>query len=104
MLRYALLVLGLTLPMEASATTPERPPITGTTSGLVSGASDRDAAVFRGIPYAAPPVGDLRWRPPQKPAKWSGARDATQFGPACPQSPDSPVMMVGPVGASSEDC
>jgi len=72
--------------------------------GQLRGSADGSVAVFRGIPYAAPPVGELRWRAPRPPAKWSGVRDATQFGPACPQSPDSPVMMVGPVGASSEDC
>ena len=99
MLRYALLLLGLTLPMAASAG-----PVITIGDGQVQGIADNNAAIFRGIPYAAPPVGDLRWRPPQAPAKWSGVRDATQFGPACPQSPNSPVMMVGPVGASSEDC
>src|SRR5580658_10214556 len=43
--------------------------------------------VFKGIPYAAPPVGDLRWRPPQPPASWPGTRAATRYGPACPQLP-----------------
>jgi para-nitrobenzyl esterase len=98
-LRYAVQLLGLALPLAASAG-----PVVTVESGQVQGVADNGAAVFRGIPYAAPPVGDLRWRPPQPPAKWSGVRDATQFGPACPQSPNSPVMMVGPVGASSEDC
>jgi para-nitrobenzyl esterase len=48
-----------------------------------------------GIPYAAPPVGALRFRPPAPPASWSAVRDATKFGPACSQSGDS---------SSSEDC
>jgi para-nitrobenzyl esterase len=42
--------------------------------------------IFRGIRYAAPPVGDLRWRPPAAPASWSGVRDARHFSPDCPQS------------------
>ena len=104
MLRWILIVLGLALPIQAGATTPLPQPTVKTEDGLLVGSGDRVAVVFRGIPYAQPSVGDLRWRPPRPPAKWAGARDATQFGPACPQSPDSPVMMVGPVGASSEDC
>jgi len=99
MLRYATLLLGLTLPLAASAG-----PVVTIGDGQVQGVADTSAAIFRNIPYAAPPVGGLRWRPPQPAVKWSGARDATQFGPACPQPPNSPVMMVGPVGASSEDC
>ena len=41
--------------------------------------------MWRGVPYAAPPVGDLRFKKPQPPAKWEGVRDATEFGPLCPQ-------------------
>ena len=46
-------------------------------------------AAFLGIPYAAPPVSDLRWRPPQPPASWPGVRQATKYGPACPQLPST---------------
>lgn len=56
-------------------------------SGMISGASgtDLDVHVFRGIPYAAPPVGDLRWREPQPVAHWDGVRKADEFGAMCMQ-------------------
>jgi len=58
-----------------------------TTGGLVSGVPGSDPAVtvFKGIPYAAPPVGDLRWRPPQPPPAWQGVRKAAEFSPSCIQ-------------------
>src|SRR5215471_16357197 len=54
-------------------------------TGSISGVSGKDPSVrvFKGIPYAAPPVGDLRWRAPQPPAKWDGVRAADNFGPTC---------------------
>jgi para-nitrobenzyl esterase len=55
---------------------------------------------FRGLPYAAPPVGNLRWRAPRRPASWTGVRDATQFAPSCPQA-GSPFLPPAPF---SEDC
>jgi para-nitrobenzyl esterase len=56
-------------------------------SGLVSGTATGTPGVrvFKGIPYAAPPVGELRWRAPQAPAHWEGERKADQFGPVCMQ-------------------
>ena len=59
-------------------------------SGTLQGAWAAGAphiAKFLGIPYAAQPVGKLRWRPPQPPPAWSGIRKATKYGPACPQTP-----------------
>ena len=58
-----------------------------TAAGLVRGASigATGIRVFKGIPYAAPPVGELRWQAPRPPAAWEGVRDATAFGPACVQ-------------------
>jgi para-nitrobenzyl esterase len=58
-----------------------------TTAGLVKGTTVADGTirVFSGIPYAAPPVGDLRWKPPQPVAPWQGEREATAPGPACLQ-------------------
>jgi para-nitrobenzyl esterase len=76
-------------------------------SGLVSGVVgvNSDVTVYKGIPYAAPPVGDLRWRAPKPPGKWEGVRKADQFGATCMQTPypeGSPYRTAPePV---SEDC
>src|SRR4029450_5439974 len=60
-----------------------------TAGGTVRGADSADGRVriFKGIPYAAPPVGDLRWKGPQPAAAWEGVRDATEFGRQCMQGP-----------------
>ena len=57
-----------------------------TSTGAVQGVERNGALEFRGIPYAAPPVGDLRWALPRPAAAWSGVRDASTFGNACPQT------------------
>ncbi len=54
-------------------------------SGTVQGVVDHGVSSFRGIPYAQPPVGPLRWRPPQLAIPWEGVRDSSNFGHACPQ-------------------
>jgi len=69
-----------------------------TQAGLVSGVPARDPSitVYKGIAFAAPPVGELRWRPPQPPISWHGVHAADHAGSICPQSGDS--------GSMSEDC
>jgi para-nitrobenzyl esterase len=59
-----------------------------TDAGLVSGQTVRGSSitVYRGIPFAASPAGELRWRPPQPPNPWQGVRKAEHFGSSCPQS------------------
>jgi len=75
-------------------------PIVTTDDGAVRGVAVPGGYAFLGLPYAAPPTGNLRWRPPAPPAEWEGVRDATQFAPSCPQPP-GPFAPPGPV---SEDC
>ena len=74
-------------------------------SGLISGIAGTNTAVrvFRGIPYAAPPVGNLRWREPQPAAHWEGVRKADQFGAMCTQPAFRGAPSANPP-KSSEDC
>jgi para-nitrobenzyl esterase len=58
-----------------------------TSTGRVRGSLENGVAVFRGIPFARPPLGALRFRAPQRPQPWDGVRDATRFGPPAPQPP-----------------
>jgi len=61
-------------------------PELSTTSGRVRGRVEDGNAVFRGIPFAKPPVGELRFQAPVPPSRWDGVRDATEFGPTAPQA------------------
>ena len=85
----------------------EDAPVT-VTGGMIAGTTsefDEDVHVYRGIPYAAAPVGGLRWRPPQTVEPWEDTRDATRFSPACLQLLRDADSFYGP-GADemSEDC
>jgi len=74
-------------------------------AGSVRGIEAEGLRVFKGIPYALPPVGPARWRPPSPVPRWQGTRDATAFGPRCPQ-PDyaaGSIYCAGPM-PTSEDC
>jgi len=73
--------------------------------GEVVGSESGSALIFRAIPYAAAPVGALRWKPPAPVAAWNGDRAATSPGPACPQKVSPGVPNVGGyIGPISEDC
>ena len=73
-------------------------------SGRVGGVVEGGADAFLGIPFAAPPVGPLRWRPPQPVTTWTGVRQATSYGPDCMQIPMSRVPGPGFANPNSEDC
>ncbi len=93
------LALGVHIPGRADPLTIH------TEQGRVHGKSINAGQVraFLGIPYAAPPVGDLRWRPPQPSAHWDGIRDATHYGNHCMQTHPFPDMIFQDNGPS-EDC
>ena len=84
-------------------------PVVRTEGGMVSGSAGSlpGMRVYKGIPYAAPPVGDLRWRAPHLAAAWKGTRDGSRFAPICPQKTDDRdsiyYLNPGPQ-IESEDC
>jgi para-nitrobenzyl esterase len=93
----------------ASSQTPppvQAPPVVRVESGELQGVVNDGVASFKGIPFAAPPAGDLRWRPPQPAAKWTGVRQAANFGADCMQGRFGPPPAPGapPAPAPSEDC
>ena len=76
-------------------------------SGKLKGAynSDHSVLIFKGVPFAAPPMGDLRWKAPQPAAKWSGIRSADKFGPACMQTDVfGDILQFMRDAQPSEDC
>lgn len=78
-----------------------------TTAGKIRGIEKMGCLQFRGVPFAAPPVGALRWKAPQPHEAWDGVRDATQFGPICPQVPgpmESLTAAQREPNPMSEDC
>jgi para-nitrobenzyl esterase len=93
------LAWGVSMPAYADSLTVK------TDQGKAQGKTINDGKVkaFLGLPYAAPPVGDLRWKAPGPPAKWKGTRDATKFGARCAQGRDFDDMVFQDAGPS-EDC
>ncbi|MGK2901792.1 MAG: carboxylesterase family protein, partial [Mycobacterium sp.] len=85
----------------AAASLPPDPSVVRTTAGLVRGVATLDKRHFAGVPYAAPPVGPLRWQPPQPMTPWTGVRDATRVGPRCVQDEGSDPEMGR---HTDEDC
>jgi len=107
--------------MGADAGPQKKPPVVRVDSGEVQGVADDGVVSYKGIAFAAPPVGELRWRPPQPAARWTGVRQATEFGADCmqgrfgpPPGPAATAVTNGPrpsgataasaERAPSEDC
>jgi para-nitrobenzyl esterase len=99
----SLSVIGFAAALAIAAPTAAQITAAKVTGGRVEGTAQGQIGVFKGIPFAAPPVGDLRWRDPWPVVPWSGAKQVRAFGPACMQA----VAMLNMVGAepnASEDC
>lgn len=82
-----------------SFATAQQVPEVKTSSGVIRGTLEEDVAVFKGIPYAAPPTGEFRWRPPQPVKPWKDVRDASKYCADCPQR-----QWPGSTAKTSEDC
>ncbi len=101
---HRLLALG-TLALAGPAIA-QSGPMVAAPSGTVQGSTEGDLRVFKGIPYAVPPVGAMRWRPPAPMQPWKEVRAATEFGPACvqPQGKSDSVYAPAAPLPVSEDC
>src|ERR1700730_4249737 len=105
---------NLSLPTASTASSSE--PVVQIGTGTLRGTNAGSALAFRGIPYARPPVGELRWQPPQPPLPWQGVREALQPGSACTQRTSGLTPFIAPMAQaygsnfeqppikSSEDC
>ena len=103
LLAAVLLAAGCGEKTTTSETTMEVPQLT---SGPISGMQEGAVWTYLGIPYAAPPLGDLRWKEPQPVASWDEVLPCTEFGQACPQPawPYPVLSGIMDVGETSEDC
>jgi len=109
-LHLLMMTLALALGLCGSVQAAPRPPLEGAPvtvqveSGALSGRTWDGVQAFRGVPYAAAPVAELRWRPPQPAPAWSGVREAIRFGSDCLQHPLPTIVDPGSGQATSEDC
>src|SRR3990170_930514 len=109
--RMSRLLLGSLAALAAATSVPttvlsQAPTIVRVEAGELQGVVADGVASFKGIPFAAPPVGELRWRPPQPAAPWTGVRQAAEFGADCMQGRFGPPPAPGapPARVPSEDC
>ena len=100
------MILAAVAAMAAGAATAQPAPRAKIETGALVGVAYENANVFRNIPFAAPPVGELRWAPPQPPKPWAGDRAAATQGVSCPQPMTANDMpnSGGANGPTSEDC
>jgi para-nitrobenzyl esterase len=96
-MRNRIFLVAMFVMFSVSIGTAQQPAPVKVEGGLVQGTSEDGLSVYRGIPFAAPPVGDLRWRAPQPAANWEGILQAAKFAPG-------PVQGGNPPSGKSEDC
>ncbi|MBX3562776.1 MAG: carboxylesterase family protein [Sphingomonas sp.] len=100
--RSVILALMSCLAVPAAA---HEPAVAQAPAGAARGTVEDGIRVFRGLPFAQPPVGERRWRPPAEMPRWEGVRDATSFGASCIQpARRGPSIYADDVGPTSEDC
>jgi para-nitrobenzyl esterase len=93
--------------MSVVSSAQQAPPVVRVDSGELQGVIDSGVVSYKGIPFAAPPVGDLRWRPPQPAARWTGVRQSAEFGADCmqgrfgPPPPPSGAPTARPIATSA---
>ncbi|WP_295793956.1 carboxylesterase family protein [Mucilaginibacter sp.] len=93
-MRHLIFILALTISAEIANTQPAPVKVS---EGLLQGTAENGLTIYKGIPFAAPPVGEFRWRPPQPAAKWDGLRRADKFAP-------EPMQGGNSASGKSEDC
>lgn len=103
---YTLIAAALAWLVPASTMAQQTPaqPVVKVAQGQLAGVRDGELDRFHAIPFAASPVGPLRWRAPQPAPRWRGTRDASRLGPACPQTIRPAVVAGGVADHQSEDC
>src|ERR1041385_2564554 len=83
----AALAFAATLARPPAATEAAANDVIKVEGGMISGTTADGVRTYKGIPFAAPPVGELRWKAPQPVISWEGVRACDRFGPECPQAP-----------------
>jgi para-nitrobenzyl esterase len=104
---FASLFLAITAAAGSARGAPEARPQVRVRAGILLGVTEASSGVvaYKGIPYAEPPIRDLRWRPPVPAPRWDGVRDAGEFGFACLQPPPQPASVYyGRMAPTNEDC
>src|SRR5882757_7197110 len=89
-LKGSIVATAISASFGARATERSTAPVVRTKQGLLEGFAIEGVNKFLGVPFALPPIGDLRWRAPRAPAAWSGTRKAQEFSPAAYQLPINP--------------
>ena len=104
-MRRSLVIVALAISLAVSGQAVSTNDTVKVEGGLISGTVADGVRTFKGIPFAAPPVGELRWKAPQAVVPWQGVRQSDAFGPECPQAPyPAGSMYASPPQRQSEDC